>query len=508
MTNSAGFPESEREPRLALLRGAGTLLPAILVITALAIGGIAILVASHLADSVRSQAIDDAAHTGQVFVDAVVGPPDEFSRGRLTREGISEFSSRVAGSGGITGARLWGRDLRLRYASKGFGRIDGHGHGHGHGHGPEGIVGALHGRVTAKVTRAPATVMEDPGLKGGDELLEVHLPVRSRQSKRPGYALELFMPYRPVQASINVRTRRLLWILGVAGLAFYLALLPLLLRTSRKLSRLRGGAPPGLARRVRRAIHDGHIVTYYQPIIDLTSDRPVGAEALVRWAHPKRGLLTPDQFVPHLAGHAVLHDLTLHVLDAALAAQRGWHEAGHELSVSVNVPEESLSAVEFCGEVDRLLRRHGVPPESLVLEITEEAVMREPTATTEGVEALRLLGVRLAMDDFGTGHSSLARLARMPFDELKIDRSFLWGIDSNEGDFLSVWLITELSKRLGNRVVAEGVETDLQHVTVRELGCDLAQGYRYSKPIPDEEFRLWLHARQARHHRDLVTSGS
>jgi PAS domain S-box-containing protein len=268
-----------------------------------------------------------------------------------------------------------------------------------------------------------------------------------------------------------------------------------------KLSRLRAalrGIRPGsrVVRRLRRALHDDELVVHYQPQVDLASGRAVGAEALVRWADPERGLILPGEFLPSLERDSLMPAVTRRVVDIALAQCGVWKRAGHELTVSVNVPAESLFDPGFPADVARLLGESEIPPALLVLEITENVIMDDPPRALERLEQLRRLGVQLALDDFGTGYSSLARLSRLPIDELKIDRSFVSGMGQNEGDLMAVRLIADLGSYLGKRIVVEGVETERDVGTLRVLGCDIAQGYHYSSALSEQRFLRWLEERR------------
>jgi diguanylate cyclase (GGDEF)-like protein len=235
---------------------------------------------------------------------------------------------------------------------------------------------------------------------------------------------------------------------------------------------------------LREAIARGELVLHYQPKFDLRTGELSSAEALVRWHHPSRGEIPPGDFIPLAEHTGLIHPLSLHVLDQALAQCRAWRDEGFDIGVAVNVSPHNLVGGALPGDVARLLAKWGVPAGSLRIEITESTVMGDPVRARQVLEQLQAMGVALAVDDFGTGHSSLAYLKRLPVDELKIDRSFVMNMASDDNDAVIVRSTIDLAHNLGLRVVAEGVECEDAARTLAELGCDLAQGYYFSRPLP------------------------
>ncbi len=225
------------------------------------------------------------------------------------------------------------------------------------------------------------------------------------------------------------------------------------------------------------------IVLDYQPSVDLATGAPLGAEALVRWQHPRRGLLGPSDFIPHIEQTDLIGPLTRHVLDLALAACAEWSRHGIVVPVAVNLSARALLDRELPHRVGRLLDRHRVPPPMLVLEITETAMMSELDVVDSVLEALRARGVQLSLDDFGTGYSSLTFLARVKPDEVKIDRGFVAAMHSSREAAAIVRTTVELARSLGLRVIAEGVETAGQAAVLAQLGCHGAQGYHLYPPL-------------------------
>jgi diguanylate cyclase (GGDEF)-like protein len=242
----------------------------------------------------------------------------------------------------------------------------------------------------------------------------------------------------------------------------------------------------------RRALTHDELVVYFQPIVDVVGARVRGAEALVRWEHPTRGLLPPGAFVEAVEQTGLIAPMTRLVMERAVEQCAQWRRDGRDLSVAVNLSVRNLLDRDLPNQVDRVLSTYGLPPEALQLEITESMVMSDPERVLATVSRLNELGVRLSVDDFGTGYSSLANLRQMPIDELKIDRSFVSPMLQGESDLIIVRSTINLGHDLGLRVIAEGVE-DAQTLTrLARLGCDLAQGYHVSRPLPASGFTKWL----------------
>jgi EAL domain-containing protein (putative c-di-GMP-specific phosphodiesterase class I) len=241
-----------------------------------------------------------------------------------------------------------------------------------------------------------------------------------------------------------------------------------------------------LAGSLRSAIADGEIVLFFQPKADLHTGHIVGVEALARWRHPELGLIGPTEFVPIAEQTGLIGPLTSHVLDEALRQQREWSDEGLELSVAVNLSARSFLDTQLAVEIPRLLELRGVPAEMLELEITESMLMLDPARAKATLERLSRIGLSLSVDDFGTGYSSLANLKRLPVDGIKIDKSFVMDMAHDPSDAAIVRSTIELAHNLGLRVVAEGVESEGAWRQLEALGCDYAQGYYLSRPLPAE----------------------
>ena len=245
---------------------------------------------------------------------------------------------------------------------------------------------------------------------------------------------------------------------------------------------------------LREAIQSDQLSLYYQPQIDHRSQRVSGLEALVRWNHPSRGLLAPDQFIPLAEDAGLIAPLTHWVLKTALAQLVALQNKGYDLTMAVNLSARNLHDMELPTSILALLAESGVAPQDLILEITESAVMTNPSNGLTILTQLDRMGVTLAIDDFGTGYSSLAYLKRLPVDELKIDKSFVTDMEENDNDAVIVRSTIDLAHNLGLKVTAEGVETQGAWDLLEILGCDNSQGYFMGKPMPAEKLEAWLQA--------------
>jgi EAL domain-containing protein (putative c-di-GMP-specific phosphodiesterase class I) len=239
---------------------------------------------------------------------------------------------------------------------------------------------------------------------------------------------------------------------------------------------------------LRRAAVEGEMVPFFQPKLGLGDGRVEGVEALVRWRHPRRGLLLPSEFVPLAERTGHIGALTELVLDASLREARYALSAGRELRVAVNLSPRSLLDDRIVSDVGRLLGRWDVPGRLLQLEITESMLVADPRRAAQVLHALRDMGVGLSLDDFGTGYSSLAQLSELPVDELKVDRSFVARLEDQDPAASAIVRSTvHLAHELGLRVVAEGVESRPVLAHLEQLGCDAVQGFLFGEPVPHEQ---------------------
>ena len=248
---------------------------------------------------------------------------------------------------------------------------------------------------------------------------------------------------------------------------------------------------------LRHALDQRELVLYYQPKALLADGEIHSVEALLRWNHPIRGLVPPDEFIPMAQQTGLIKPLTLYVIDEALRQCRAWQDDGLRLAIAVNLSARNLVDVDFPTQVAGLLDRWDVEPGLLEFEITESAMLADPTRTKLILERLSVMGIRLSIDDFGTGYSSLAYLKRLPVSEIKVDRSFVMNMDQDEDDATIVRSTIDLGRNLGLDVVAEGVESEQVWDRLKALGCTAAQGYYLSRPVPAPELRTWLLQRRA-----------
>ncbi|MEE8056588.1 MAG: EAL domain-containing protein [Pseudomonadales bacterium] len=250
-----------------------------------------------------------------------------------------------------------------------------------------------------------------------------------------------------------------------------------------------------LERELHQALERNEFVLYYQPQVDAETEQIIGAEALIRWQHPSKGLIPPDDFIPIAEEIGAINKIGIWVLETACAQFQQWRERYNtidlNLSIAVNLSALQLGQQDFIQRIEDILTRYQVPPECLELELTESAISKSSEATRL-LQELSERGISLALDDFGTGYSSLLQLQKYPFKVLKIDKSFIQSISDNEDDARFLQAINAFAKTLDLQVVAEGVETQTQKAWCQKLKFDRIQGYYFSKPVPASEFEVLL----------------
>jgi diguanylate cyclase (GGDEF)-like protein len=248
----------------------------------------------------------------------------------------------------------------------------------------------------------------------------------------------------------------------------------------------------GLLGQLRASLDSRDVMLYYQPKLDLLTGEVQTVEALVRWAHPQEGLILPGDFVPLAERTGLIRPLTSFVIEEAVSQARRWMDDGLDLPIAVNLSARSLYDMQFPDEVKEVLARWDLPAELLHVEITESSMMVDPERARRILTALHRMGIRVVIDDFGTGYSSLAYLQDLPVGEIKVDRSFVLGMVDNDSDHIIVRSTIDLAHNLGLQVTAEGVESAavLQHL--RQAGCNAAQGYFISRPLPPEALECWV----------------
>jgi len=249
---------------------------------------------------------------------------------------------------------------------------------------------------------------------------------------------------------------------------------------------------------MRRALQHNELRLFIQPKVHLLDGALVGAEALVRWQHPERGLVPPLEFIPFAEETGFIHELSLWVVEEAARLLARWQAPGLLPRLSVNLSVHDLMKADLVERLGAGLQRHGVPPQALCLEITESAIMNDPQRALQTLQALKALGCKLSIDDFGTGYSSYATLRNLPVDELKIDMSFVKAMEKVPKDAMIVRSIIEVAHNLNLSVVAEGVENEAIRQQLALLGCDEAQGWHIGRPMPVEAFEAWADAHRAR----------
>jgi EAL domain-containing protein (putative c-di-GMP-specific phosphodiesterase class I) len=252
---------------------------------------------------------------------------------------------------------------------------------------------------------------------------------------------------------------------------------------------------------LHRAVERDELRLHWQPIVELGTGDIVAAEALLRWQHPERGLVMPDEFIPAATETGVIVPIGQWVVESACHQLKRWREAGLTrpgFVGSVNVSAREIESGQLAESVRGALARCGVAPSELCLEVTERYLVNETGAVLDVVNALHDLGSQLALDDFGTGHSSLLVLKRLPIQTVKVDRAFVQGLDDGDEDAAIIEAVASLAHALGLSAVAEGIETETQRRRSRELGCDLGQGYLFGRPQPAEEMTVLLDQSRAR----------
>ncbi|MEK7708958.1 MAG: EAL domain-containing protein [Pseudomonadota bacterium] len=261
------------------------------------------------------------------------------------------------------------------------------------------------------------------------------------------------------------------------------------------------------AAEIQSAISNHELVNYYQPKVSVATGDVIGVETLVRWHHPEDGLILPDRFIHTAEQHGLINDLTGLVLRQSLAQAKIWHQNGQILRVAINVSMDNLASLDFQDLVVKLVAENGLPPQKITLEVTESQLMGSDTRIPlEILTRLRLKRFHLSIDDFGTGHSSMAQLRDIPFSELKIDQGFVhraWMDDTLRAIYDAS---LSMAKQLGMEVVAEGVEDRNDWDLLRQTGCDYAQGNFVSVPLLPADFSRWVEEWQARVNDGLITS--
>jgi len=244
---------------------------------------------------------------------------------------------------------------------------------------------------------------------------------------------------------------------------------------------------------LRDALQRDEFILAYQPTVNLSDMRPTGVEALIRWNHPARGTVQPDDFIPLLEETGLIIEVGRWVLQEACAQGAKWREDGYEIRIAVNISGRQLDTDQLIADIEAALADSGLDPQALTIEITETTLMRNAEETARRLAQIKALGVRIAIDDFGTGYSSLAHLQRFPVDSLKIDRSFISGLQHNrEGETL-IHTLVQLGKALAIETVAEGIEQQHELTLLQDENCDNGQGFLFARPLDATATEAFLH---------------
>ena len=250
------------------------------------------------------------------------------------------------------------------------------------------------------------------------------------------------------------------------------------------------------ATELRQAITNNQLIMHYQPQLEMVTGQLTGVEALLRWQHPTQGLIHPDCIIPLAEQNGLMDELTHRVIKEVIKQRREWLHADQSVSVSVNIAADNITSLTLPEQITELMANNKLDPTKLTLEVTETALMGELVTSLDILTRLRLKGIKLSIDDFGTGYSSMSQLHRVPFTELKIDRSFVAGMSEDSEAYSIVKTCILLGHELNMRVVAEGIEDQQAWNLLSELGCDIAQGYFVAKPMPGSNLLEWLASMQ------------
>jgi len=238
---------------------------------------------------------------------------------------------------------------------------------------------------------------------------------------------------------------------------------------------------------------NNQLILHYQPQVELKTGKVIGAEALVRWEHPTKGLIPPDSFLPQIAQFRLLEELTNKVIKMAIEQEEKWDKYGFNIPISINICASNVTSLTLPEKLEDLIFQAAINPSKICLEVTESELMGELIPSIDTLTRMRLKGFNLSIDDFGTGYSSLLQLYRIPFNELKIDRSFITNLLTVQESNVIVDSCITLAHKLGMKVVAEGIETQEVYDELIKMKCDVGQGYYICKPLPGPKLLNWIH---------------
>ena len=353
---------------------------------------------------------------------------------------------------------------------------------------PQAVADAFQGQTVVTTPDGPSGPLDHTSGKQ----IEVVVPLFARGAEKPHAVLDAHVPYGPVAAEVSRRTHRIDLILLGAALLFLAGVWPRLLSASRALRERDDPRRRTVLRELRRALDEQQLELHYQPKVDLRSGEVASVESLVRWNHPREGLVGPDRFLPYAASSELIGPLTVHLIELALRDCSGWRSQGVSAGVDVNLDAANVLDPQLPREVERLLAKWALPARAIGFEVTEAEIQADPDKAAGVLRELADMGARLAVDDFGTGYSSLAVLRELPVREIKIDRSFVAGLTQDAADETIVRSTIGLAHDLELEVVAEGVEDEQTLRRLAELGCDQAQGWYFSRPLRLDALMAWF----------------
>ncbi|MDX6678652.1 MAG: hypothetical protein QOE31_2704 [Solirubrobacteraceae bacterium] len=449
-----------------------------------AVAGLALALNWIVTQDVRSEQLRVARQSAELIAHSSYEPRLRRGAGRLsaaTLRALDETTAAAQRTGSLHEIVVWSREGRIIYAAD---------------HQRIGQRRRLTSALGAALDGQLVTSVQDGGSAGGAKVrrVAISVPLLRDGAARPVAAVQMSLPYEPIAAAIRKQSLRIQFILAAAALLFYAAILPRLIAASRAARRQSDPATEILMCELEAALDAGELELHYQPIIELASGRVTAMESFLRWHHPRRGPISPAEFLPAAAGGALIGPLTLYVIERALRDCRAWREHGVDAGVNVNLSEANVLDERLPDEVGRLLGQWRIPSGALCLEVTEQAIAADPEHAADILAGLDEMGVRISIDDFGTGYSSLAGLRDLPVCELKIDRSFVSGLLSIDRDAAITRSIIGLAHDLDVRVIAEGVEQAATLEVLRDLGCDGAQGYLFAPALALADLLAWLDA--------------
>jgi EAL domain-containing protein (putative c-di-GMP-specific phosphodiesterase class I)/ActR/RegA family two-component response regulator len=249
--------------------------------------------------------------------------------------------------------------------------------------------------------------------------------------------------------------------------------------------------PPNL-NELKHALKNNEFIVFFQPQIDIASGKIIGCEALTRWQHPDRGIILPVNFIKLAEDNGLIDDLTWIVMKESIKQSKYWQDNDLNINISINMSAHTLKDLDLPEKISSMILEAESHPDHIILEVTETALMDELAKSLDILTRLRMKGFKLSIDDFGTGYSSLVQLHRAPFSEIKIDKSFVTEMEKEPEALAIVETIVMLGHKLNMKVVAEGVETLAIHNKLKEIGCDISQGYYFAKPMPADELEAWI----------------